>query len=119
MEQERPQPKICKTWVLDSTRWDYYQPRDGDIVIATYPKCGTTWMQQMVSLLIFQSLEPRPISHISPWIDLRFRDSVEVMQEMLKGQRHRRFLKRPLMFLSQRCRARLHVQRKKPSGRWR
>jgi aryl sulfotransferase len=98
MEQERPQPKICKTWELDSTRWDSYQTRDGDIVIATYPKCGTTWMQQIVSLLIFQLLEPRPISHISPWIDLRFRDSVEVMQEMLKGQRHRRFLKSHLPF---------------------
>ena len=98
MEKERQQPKIYKTWVVDSTRWDYYQPRDGDIVIATYPKCGTTWMQQIVSLLIFQSPEPRPILQISPWIDCRFRDSVEVMQEMLKGQRHRRFLKSHLPF---------------------
>ena len=42
MEKEHQQPKIYKTWTLDSTRWNYYQPRDGDIVIATYPKCGTT-----------------------------------------------------------------------------
>lgn len=98
MEKERQQPKIYKTWTLDSTRWDYYQPRDGDIVIATYPKCGTTWMQQIVSLLIFQSPEPRPVLQISPWIDCRFRDSVEVMQEMIEGQRHRRFLKSHLSF---------------------
>jgi aryl sulfotransferase len=98
MEKQRQQPKICKTWTLDSTRWDYYQPRDGDIIIATYPKCGTTWMQQIVSLLIFQSPEPRPIPQISPWIDCRFRDSVEVMQAILEGQRHRRFLKSHLPF---------------------
>lgn len=98
MEKERLQPKVYKTWTLDSTRWDYYQPRDGDIVIATYPKCGTTWMQQIVSLLIFQSPEPRRIPQISPWIDCRFGDSVEVMQEMLEGQRHRRFLKSHLSF---------------------
>lgn len=98
MEKERQQPKVYKTWTLDSTRWDYYQPRDGDIIIATYPKCGTTWMQQIVSLLIFQSPEPRPISQISPWIDCRFGNSVEAMREMLEGQRHRRFVKSHLPF---------------------
>lgn len=25
-----------------------YQPKSGDIFIATYPKCGTTWMQNVV-----------------------------------------------------------------------
>src|SRR5262249_44602890 len=98
MEKERLQPKVYKTWALDSTRWDYYQPRDGDIVIATYAKCGSTWMRRIVSLLIFQSLEPRALPQISPWIDCRFMDSVEVMQEMLNGQRHRRFLKSHLPF---------------------
>src|SRR5215510_8555347 len=98
MEKERLQPKVYKTWHLDSTRWDYYQPRDGDIVIATYAKCGSTWMRRIVSLLIFQSPEPRALPQISPWIDCRFLDSVEVMQEMLEGQRHRRFLKSHLSF---------------------
>lgn len=98
MEKECQQPKVYKTWTLDSTRWDYYQPRDGDIVIATYPKCGTTWMQQIVSLLIFQSPEPRPIQQISPWIDSRFRHSTEEMREIIEAQRHRRFLKSHLPF---------------------
>jgi aryl sulfotransferase len=98
MKKERLQPKVYKTWHLDSTRWDYYQPRDGDIVIATYAKCGSTWMRRIVSLLIFQSPEPRALPQISPWIDCRFLDSVEVMQEMLEGQRHRRFFKSHLPF---------------------
>ena len=63
---------VYRTWVLDSHRWNTYRPRNGDIVIATYPKCGTTWMQRIVSLLTFQSPEPRPVMDISPWIDRRF-----------------------------------------------
>jgi aryl sulfotransferase len=98
MEKERQQPKVYKTWGTDSTRWAYYQPRDEDIVIATYPKCGTTWMQQIVSLLIFQSPEPRSVLEISPWIDCRFRYSVEEMAEIIEGQPHRRFFKSHLPF---------------------
>jgi aryl sulfotransferase len=98
MENKNQQPKTYKTWVNDSTRWDHYQPRDGDIVIATYPKCGTTWMQRIMSLLVFQSPEPCPVIEISPWIDCRFKDSVEEMRTFIEGQRHRRFLKSHLPF---------------------
>src|SRR5262245_57008405 len=90
-------PKTYKTWATDSTRWDHYRPRDGDIVIATYPKCGTTWMQQIVSLLLFQSPEPRPLWELSPWIDARFLP-LDEMQSVIEAQRHRRFLKSHLPF---------------------
>jgi len=30
------------TAIMDSTRWNNFVPREGDIVIATFPKCGTT-----------------------------------------------------------------------------
>jgi aryl sulfotransferase len=35
-----------RTWVVDSRYWAGYIPRDDDIIIASAPKCGTTWMQQ-------------------------------------------------------------------------
>ncbi len=51
----------------DSARWDGFVFRPGDIVISTPPKCGTTWMQMICALLIFQTpLFDRPLSEISP-----------------------------------------------------
>lgn len=91
-------PKPYKTWINDSRRWAHYTPRDGDIIIGTAWKCGTTWMQQIVSLLVFQSPEPRPIDELSPWIDCRFALSVEDMRQLLEAQSHRRFLKSHLPF---------------------
>ncbi len=38
---------------LDSRPWNDFSFRDGDVIIATYAKSGTTWMQQIVSQLVF------------------------------------------------------------------
>ena len=38
----RPALHEVRSRVFDSGRWSGYQPRDGDSVIATYSKCGTT-----------------------------------------------------------------------------
>ena len=43
------------TMIMNSARWDGYRPRTGDVIVATYPKCGTTWTQRIVGLLIHQS----------------------------------------------------------------
>ena len=86
--------RVYRNWVSDSRRWEAYLPRHGDIVIATYPKSGTTWMQQIVSLLIFQSIEPRPIADIAPWLDRRARgEPAEAVMAYLDTQSHRRFIK--------------------------
>lgn len=36
-----------------------YRPRAGDIFVSTYPKCGTTWMQYLVWLIV-RGAEPLP-----------------------------------------------------------
>ena len=89
---------VYRTWIADSRRWDGYRPRAGDIVVATYPKCGTTWMQQIVSLLIFQTPDPRDIGEIAPWIDRRVGPSVEALLARLDAQAHRRAMKSHMPF---------------------
>jgi aryl sulfotransferase len=85
--------RVYRTWIIDGRNWSHYRPRAGDIVIATYPKCGTTWMQRIVGLLVFQSPEPVPVMEISPWIDRRFPEPVESVMARIEAQEHRRFLK--------------------------
>ncbi|HEX3653548.1 MAG TPA: sulfotransferase domain-containing protein [Rhizomicrobium sp.] len=97
MQLIRSPAKERRSWTTDSRRWAYYKPRPDDIVIATSPKCGTTWMQQIVSLLIFQSAEARDIQNESPWIDMRVRP-IEEVTERIEAQTHRRFLKTHLEF---------------------
>ena len=87
-----------RTWTTDSRNWSRYRPRDGDIVIATYPKCGTTWMQRIVGLLIFQDPAPIPLMEVSPWIDRRAETLVDEYFATIESQRHRRFLKSHLPF---------------------
>jgi aryl sulfotransferase len=78
---------------MDSTRWNDFQFRPDDIVIASWGKSGTTWMQQIVSQLIFQgSEEEAPINVTSPWLDLRVIPP-EATLGMLEAQKHRRFIK--------------------------
>ena len=89
----QPAQRDYRTWIIDSRRWEHYRPRPEDIVIATYPKCGTTWMQRIVDLLVFQTPEPRPIMQISPWIDRRFPEPIEAVAARIEAQDHRRFLK--------------------------
>jgi aryl sulfotransferase len=98
MIEPRKSERSYRTWTQDSSRWDAYTPRASDIVIATPPKCGTTWTQRIVSLLIFQSPAPCPVMELSPWIDASFIMPREAVREMMEAQSHRRFLKSHLPF---------------------
>jgi aryl sulfotransferase len=76
---------------IDSTAWDNFAFRDGDIIIATYAKSGTTWMQQIVSQIIFQGAEGLNVHQMSPWID--FRLLLPEVRDRVDAQTHRRFVK--------------------------
>ncbi len=77
----------------DSARWDGFAFRGDDIVISTPAKCGTTWMQTICALLVFQTTQlDRPLSLISPWFEMLTRPADEVVAD-LEGQHHRRFIK--------------------------
>src|SRR4051794_30983229 len=77
----------------DSGRWDGFKFRDGDIVISTRSKSGTTWTQMICALLVLQTTElPAPLATLSPWLDWLIVPRDRVVAE-LEAQRHRRFIK--------------------------
>ncbi|MEZ5893402.1 MAG: sulfotransferase domain-containing protein [Parvularculaceae bacterium] len=77
---------------MDSTIWNEFKFRPDDIIIGTYAKSGTTWMQQIVSQLIFDGEEGLSVSEMSPWIDMRIPPR-DVKLAAVEAQTHRRFLK--------------------------
>jgi hypothetical protein len=77
----------------DSARWTGFPFRDGDIVISTRSKSGTTWLQMICALLIFQTPDlPEPLGQLSPWLDWLITPKEDVYAR-LERQEHRRFIK--------------------------
>jgi aryl sulfotransferase len=76
---------------FDSRYWEQFDFRTDDIVIVTYAKSGTTWMQQIVSQLIFNGAEGLNVHRLSPWYD--FRHYPPDVRLAFDAQTHRRFVK--------------------------
>ena len=62
-------------------------------MISTRRKSGTTWVQMICALLIFQTPElPEPLGDLSPWLD-NMAMPHDFVYAQLGEQRHRRFIK--------------------------
>jgi len=77
---------------IDSTFWNGFKFRDDDIIISTYAKSGTTWMQQIISQMLFNGETDIDTQAMSPWIDFRVPPK-EVKLAAVEAQTHRRFIK--------------------------
>jgi aryl sulfotransferase len=89
---QTPRPRY-RSIIADSARWDGFTFRPGDVVISTPSKSGTTWMQMLCALLIFDGPEfPAPLEEVSPWLDNCTRPLAAVTAAYA-AQTHRRFIK--------------------------
>jgi aryl sulfotransferase len=77
----------------DSARWWDFSFRQGDIVISTRSKSGTTWMQMICLLLVHQAPDlPASLGALSPWMDWKVQHK-EVVWGLLEAQPFRRVIK--------------------------
>ncbi|HMO77878.1 MAG TPA: sulfotransferase domain-containing protein [Candidatus Paceibacterota bacterium] len=77
---------------MDSRIWNDFVFRSNDIIIASYAKSGTTWLQQIVGQLLFKGRPDVPIQNVCPWLE--YRDvPADVKIHNLEKQQHRRFIK--------------------------
>src|SRR4051812_18074909 len=50
-----------------------FQPQPTDVIISPYPKCGTTWLQQIVhGLRTRGDMNFEEITAVVPWLELAF-----------------------------------------------
>jgi aryl sulfotransferase len=77
---------------FDSTIWNDFVFRDDDIIIGTYAKSGTTWMQQIIAQMLWGGDPDLEVAEMSPWLDLRVPPK-EVKLPLVEAQTHRRFIK--------------------------
>jgi len=87
--------RVYQNHHLDSTRWAEYRPREGDVIVTTAYKSGTTWTQQILHQLFYGHMEPMPdFQTVTPWPDARFlpisRSELRANLEAIPG---RRFIK--------------------------
>ena len=84
---------IIQNAVMDSTRWDRFAHRPGDIFVCTPPKCGTTWTQAIVASLLWPAGDvPGPVMELAPWWDANLYD-LDTIAERLEAQSFRRSIK--------------------------
>ena len=85
--------RAYQTYFFDSTRWDAFRPRAGDILVCTPVKSGTTWTQMLCALLVHQStVFPQPLARLSRWLE-RLRDPLDEVLAAYEAQPYRRIVK--------------------------
>ena len=82
--------RVIRNYAVDSTKWHGFEFREGDIVIGTFSKSGTTLTQQIVSELLSNGTATSMGSEQSPWVDCTFMLDSRRAAEAIPG---RRFLK--------------------------
>ncbi|MEP5759643.1 MAG: sulfotransferase domain-containing protein [Litoreibacter sp.] len=63
--------------------WDAWHPNEGDIILCTPAKCGTTWTQTIITMLLYGTTDlPDRVSALSPWLDSALKDAKHITRSV-------------------------------------
>lgn len=80
--------------LTDPSRWSAWKPRKGDVIVCTPPKCGTTWTQTILAMLVNGGPDlPDRVSVLSPWLDANLGIPANEVVGSLDAQTGRRIIK--------------------------
>ena len=86
MASVRPPTADFRDPIQDSRRWERFEHRPDDIFISTPPKSGTTWMQGIVSSMLWPAGDaPDTLQDRSPWVDVRFAAEDEMLEKSVNN----------------------------------
>ncbi|MBF9031458.1 hypothetical protein HKCCE3408_13730 [Rhodobacterales bacterium HKCCE3408] len=96
----RPAPELAPALrgyrgsITDPARWATWQPQRGDILVCTPPKCGTTWTQTILAMLVHGGPDlPGKVPVLSPWVDADLGVPASEVAAELSRQTGRRVVK--------------------------
>lgn len=89
-----PALRVYRGSVTDPSRWETWQPRKGDLLVCTPPKCGTTWTQTILAMLVNGGADlPGKVPVLSPWVDADLGVPAGDVAATLAAQEGRRVVK--------------------------
>jgi aryl sulfotransferase len=91
---------VLKSDLVDSSRWNFFLPRTNDIIISSYPKCGTTWVEHIALYLTHLTQQLPLIDETSHWLEYCFKRNrpgdaypIEDAIKNAESQNHQRLFK--------------------------
>lgn len=89
-----PAARLYRGGCTNPERWETWVPNTGDILVCTPAKCGTTWTQTILAMLVHGGAElPGKLPVLSPWIDADLGVPANEVAEALAKQTGRRVVK--------------------------
>lgn len=89
-----PATRTYRGAITRPERWATWVPNKGDILVCTPSKCGTTWTQTILAMLIHGGADlPAKLPVLSPWVDADLGVPASVVEAALAAQTGRRVVK--------------------------